>query len=73
MKDLIKIIDQKLYEMRFQENENSKKNRSLYRILSSLSYMYDQKINSTQFEITKNILNNGIEDYLEEIKKDLIK
>lgn len=71
MEDLIKIIDRKLYQMRFQENENLKKNKFLYGILSSLSYLYDQKINKTEFDLIKNILNNGIENYLEEIKKGL--
>lgn len=71
MEDLIKTIDLKLYQMRFQENETSKKNRSLYEILSSLSYLYDRKVNKTEFELIKNILNNGIENYLEEIKKEM--
>ena len=71
MEDLIKTIDLKLYQMRFQENETSKKNRSLYEILSSLSYLYDRKVNKTGFELIKNILNNGIENYLEEIKKEM--
>ena len=71
MEDLIKTIDLKLYQMRFQENETLKKNRSLYEILSSLSYLYDRKVNKTEFELIKNILNNGIENYLEEIKKEM--
>lgn len=71
MEDLIKLIDLKLYQIRFQENETLKKNRSLYEILSSLSYLYDRKVNKTGFELIKNILNNGIENYLEEIKKEM--
>ena len=73
MEDLIKIIDLKLYQMRFQENETLKKNKSLYGILSALSYLYDRKVNKTEFQLIKNILNNGIENYLEEIKKEMEK
>lgn len=73
MEDLIKIIDLKLYQMRFQENETLKKNKSLYGILSALSYLYDRKVNKTEFQLIKNILDNGIEKYLEEIQKEMEK